>query len=530
MSEGQEDEDADISALIRVLGAKAVTGDLPVGLFDMMSHDRSKFQALAEAIANEDMKVIPVRWGGDEFHRLKKSIQEELRSTTSFSIDEETDYYDVFQWIHELQPTIGLFPLYRIEDRKRNWCIIKIGCQRRVCIAMLQSTAMRLVGRCELPILSINGTRPNINKDQFVTFIDELVHHNVDSTFFSFGSGHAAPRILAEVLGSNFSSLRYFVTNIVEYHTLPLVKAAQLAAAIELVDERIQAAASDEKTRRAAARSKPHAQGIAEGDHNQLAAEPDPIIPKKPIIDKLFISNAGSRRLREMGLPAAVQGLADQLKTSRDREYYFVVSDLGAQEFRHLLQEVEEYNYSVSAVTDQGSGRATPSAEELEQLVVLEIAHEIDIPIGIGISAPGLVRMSQLQVSERIHEKVMEWRRSLEDDKVTEILQTYGLELEELPEEVERRELVDALNDKVSKMRADAKELRRRNVEETKFVDPTTRRMDEIIGSRSDFTPEEVAFVSKKLEEALVADRDRDEKKYKECVAAIIKKLGGVDP
>jgi hypothetical protein len=420
MSGEQQNGAAILEALMGVLGKGSAQGDLPIQLYEMATNsDGSTYASLAQAIAAENLYVIPVKWGGPEFDGLTEQIRERLTKNEHVRVKPETDRYDVFRWVDELQPTIGLFPVYRIKDRERTWSIIKIGRQQRVCIAMRREVAAKLLQCTDWspPAIRLGSKRPLLTGDGFMELVDKLNKKEITSYFLSFGAGHAAPRILAQVLEKRLPLLWFFLRHVSEFHQLRRVQAAQLGAAIQLMEEGRSA--------------------------DQLKTTPE------DIWTKAFKTGRVRERLWQRGWEASIRGLADELRDCENDEYHFIISDLGAVEFRQLLSEMGEYleNAPSHDTADAGigpgdSGRLAEARSALtrtdqaetddsDKLVVWEIDHGLTIPIGIGISAPALVRMSQLPVSEIIHQEVEKWfNRLLDAGRIEKILSEYGLYLD----------------------------------------------------------------------------------------------------
>lgn len=346
-----DDKDSIVQELVAVLGSSD-DRDLPVWLRELVEGDIARYSDLRAAVETEILRAIPVRWGGAEFDDLRSKIGDMLSLRFQVDVQDETDEYDVFEWADEFQPTIGLFPFYRIKEREQNWCLIRIGFQEKVCIALPRRAADALKKR--IPLLSnlVGRDRPILSKMEFETFLQELINRGINPRFITFGSGHAAPKILAQCLSNNFKIVRFFVGKICYYRKIPMVRAGRYAAAVKALEPFNSEGMSIDELR------------------NRLYGE--------------FRKDEMQSIIKAPMLAGGLQGLADELDGRRKDQYDFVVSDLGATEFEYLKEQVLE-------------------------LDVWEIEHSQVIPVGIGVSGPGLVRIAQLKASDAIHEEVQLW-------------------------------------------------------------------------------------------------------------------------
>jgi hypothetical protein len=369
-----------VEQLILSLGNGAKERDLPADLRNLIREDIDNYQSLSSAIRGEKLRVVPVRWGGSDFEKLRVSIQDRLKGHADVSVDPVTDRYDVFEWADEFQPTIGLFPLYRLPDREQNWCIIRLGLQEKVCLALTNEAASTLCDRFDCtPLPNAEASRLVFSRQQFIDLIDHLRTNNIAARFITFGSGHAAPKILAQAVKSDFKALRYFVTNICYVDDIPLVQSHRTRRLLTFIDQH--------------------------SDKN------DPI-------RYIYENRIAFQKVKRLVSEATVVGLAEELGRSESTKYDFVVSDLGSAEFRELLNMGERVFGALEG----------PKREDA--LVVWEVEHDQEIPIGIGISKYGLVKTSHTDVLEIIHREIATWLDSMEKEKKLDILAAeYGLRI-----------------------------------------------------------------------------------------------------
>ncbi|HEY0682070.1 MAG TPA: hypothetical protein VGD45_07060 [Steroidobacter sp.] len=188
-------------------------------------------------VEGSQLKAVPVIWGGQEFTRLHESFKKHVRCARVDFV-EPTERYDLFQWADELQPTLGIFPLYLFGDRRAAWRVIPLGKQRRVAIVMSAGMAQALADLNWRP-QPRPANNPYVTGKEFGKLIAEIARSATwrKTQFIHFGLGHAAPKILARTIEDPKACTTFLQT--LDYcRSLPKVKVARARAVMQMLGNR----------------------------------------------------------------------------------------------------------------------------------------------------------------------------------------------------------------------------------------------------------------------------------------------------
>jgi hypothetical protein len=186
-------------------------------------------------VEDSQLKAVPVIWGGQEFTRLHESFNKHVQGGRVDFV-EPTERYDLFQWADELQPTLGIFPLYLFGDRRAAWRVIPLGKQRRVAVVMSAGMAQALA-RLNWRPQPRPANNPYVTGEQFGKLIAEVARCASwkKTQFIHFGLGHAAPKILARTI-EDPKACTTFLQRLDYCRSLPKVKVARARAVLRMLE------------------------------------------------------------------------------------------------------------------------------------------------------------------------------------------------------------------------------------------------------------------------------------------------------
>ena len=183
---------------------------------------------LKTASEYKKFQVVAVPWGNGPFDSLFREVRDLLGEFDGQCADpiDRLDY-SVVGGLPSLIPSIALFPIYLLEERRQHWAAVQFATQKRIALILPLATAEYLEKK-------FSGTDKDLRKKKliplasFSALIKRL--HDASSNevkFYHFGNSHAAVPILIRAL--ELERRQYILNELTDFHDVPGTSAAWLS-------------------------------------------------------------------------------------------------------------------------------------------------------------------------------------------------------------------------------------------------------------------------------------------------------------